>query len=88
MIDTKKVALRVHDLENATTFKEIFDVYVDALSAPKYDDEGYLNLSYEKNLAKDSLDTLATFLDNSPLNVSQWGEMDRMKHGVHKGHDH
>ena len=53
MMDNKQVAVRVHDLENATTFKEIFDVYVDALSAPKYDDEGYLNLSYEKNLAKD-----------------------------------
>ena len=52
-MDNKQVAVRVHDLENATTFKEIFDVYVDALSAPKYDDEGYLNLSYEKNLAKD-----------------------------------
>ena len=84
---TNQVALRVHELENATTFKEIFNVYVDALSAPKYDDDGYLNLSYEKNLAKDSLDTLANFLDNSPLSVSQWGEMDRMKHGVHEGHD-
>jgi hypothetical protein len=79
---TNQVALRVHELENATTFKEIFDVYIDALSAPKYDDEGYLNLSYEKNLAKDSLDTLATFLDNSPLSVEKWGEMDRAKHGV------
>ena len=81
-MDNNQVALRVHELENATTFKEIFNVYVDALSAPKYDDEGYLNLNYEKNLAKDSLDTLATFLDNSPLSVAQWGEMDRMKHGV------
>ena len=76
------IAVRNLEVKDATTFKEIFDVYVDALSAPKYDDEGYLNLSYEKNLAKDSLDTLATFLDNSPLNVSQWGEMDRKKHGV------
>jgi hypothetical protein len=32
---TNQVALRVHELENATTFKEIFDVYIDALSAPK-----------------------------------------------------
>ena len=81
-MDNKQVALRVHELENATTFKEIFNVYVDALSAPKYDDEGYLNLGYEKNLAKDSLDTLANFLDNSPLSVSHWGKMDREKHGV------
>ena len=81
-MDNNQVAVRVHDLENATTFKEIFDVYIGALSAPKYDDEGYLNLSYEKNLAKDSLDTLANFLDNSPLSVAKWGEMDRMKHGV------
>jgi len=76
------IAVKIHELENATTFKEIFDVYIDALSAPEYDDEGYLNLGYEKNLAKDSLDTLATFLDNSPLSVVQWGEMDRAKHGV------
>lgn len=86
-MDNKQVALRVHELENATTFKEIFDVYIDALSAPKYDDEGYLNLSYEKNLAKDSLDTLANFLDNSPLSVAKWGEMDRTKHGVYEGND-
>jgi len=76
------IAVRNLELQDATTFKEIFDVYIDALSAPKYDDEGYLNLSYEKNLAKDSLDTLATFLDNSPLSVAKWGEMDREKHGV------
>ena len=81
------IAVRNLELQDATTFKEIFDVYVDALSAPKYDDEGYLNLSYEKNLAKDSLDTLATFLDNSPLSVAKWGEMDRKKHGVYEGHD-
>ena len=40
-MDNKQVAIRVHELENATTFKEIFDVYIDALSAPEYDDEGY-----------------------------------------------
>ena len=78
------IALKIHEFENATTFKEIFDVYIEALEAPKYNDDGYLNLNYEKSLAKDSLDTLANFLDNvSPLNVSKWGEMDRMKHGVY-----
>ena len=82
MNKNQEIAVSVLGLENATTFKEIFDVYVEALSAPKYDDEGYLNLNYEKSLAKDSLDTLAKFLDNSPLSVSQWGEMDRIKHGV------
>ena len=81
------IAVKIHELENATTFKEIFNVYVEALSAPKYNDEGYLNLNYEKSLAKDSLDTLAKFLDNSPLSVNQWGEMDRMKHGVYDGED-
>jgi|TARA_R110000824_G_scaffold396628_1_gene598340 hypothetical protein len=81
------IAVKIHGLENATTFKEIFDVYVEALSAPKYNDEGYLNLNYEKSLAKDSLDTLAKFLDNSPLSVNQWGEMDRMKHEVYDGND-
>ena len=81
------IAVKIHELENATTFKEIFDVYVEALSAPKYNDEGYLNLNYEKSLAKDSLDTLAIFLDNSPLSVSKWGEMDRKKHGVYDGDD-
>ncbi len=84
------IAVKIHELENATTFKEIFDVYVDALSAPKYDDEGYLNLGYEKNLAKDSLDTLANFLDSSPfarINVEKWGQLDREKHGVYEGHD-
>jgi len=86
-MDNNQVAVRVHNLDNATTFKEIFDVYIDALSAPKYDDEGYLNLSYEKNLAKDSLDTLANFLDNSPLSVAKWGEMDRAKHGIYEGND-
>ena len=81
------IAVKIHELENATTFKEIFDVYVEALSAPKYNDEGYLNLNYEKSLAKDSLDTLAEFLDNSPLSVEKWGEMDRMKHGVYNEDD-
>ena len=73
------IAVRNHELQDATTFKEIFDVYMDALEEPS-------NLyRYEKEVARDSLRNLAEFLDTSPfarINVEKWGELNRKKHGV------
>ena len=65
---------RIAGLENATTFDEIFDAYIIAI------EEAGTSVTYEKELAKDSLYNLAEFLDNSPFNVSQWGEINRRKH--------
>ena len=43
------IAVRNHELQDATTFKEIFDVYIDAL-------EEKSNLyRYEKEVARDSV---------------------------------
>ena len=73
------IAVKNHELQDATTFKEIFDVYIDAL-------EEKSNLyRYEKEVARDSLCNLAEFLDNSPfvrINVEKWGELNRKKHGL------
>ena len=70
------IAVRNLEVKDATTFKEIFDVYMDALEEPS-------NLyRYEKEVARDSLSNLAEFLDNSPLSVEQWGALNRKKHGV------
>ena len=68
------IAVRNHELQNATTFKEIFDVYMDALEGTG------TNHNYEKMVARDSLSNLAEFLDNSPLGVEQWGALNRKKH--------
>ena len=73
------IAVTLSELENATTFKEIFDVYMDALEGTG------TNHNYEKMVARDSLSNLAEFLDNSPfarINVEKWGELNRKKHGV------
>ena len=70
------IAVKNHELQDATTFKEIFDVYIDAL-------EEKSNLyRYEKEVARDSLCNLAKFLDDSPLSVEEWGKLNRKKHGV------
>ena len=70
------IAVTLSELENATTFKEIFNVYMDAL-----EDRG-TNHNYEKVVARDSLCNLAKFLDDSPLSVEEWGKLNREKHGV------
>ena len=68
------IAVRNLEVQDATTFKEIFDVYIDALEEPS-------NLyRYEKEVARDSLCNLAEFLDNSPLGVEEWGKLNRKKH--------
>ena len=73
------IAVTLSELENATTFKEIFDVYIDAL---EYQSDLY---RYEKEVARDSLRNLAKLLDynemHSPtLSVEQWGKLNRKKH--------
>ena len=70
------IAVTLSELENATTFKEIFDVYMDALEGTG------TNHNYEKVVARDSLCNLAEFLDDSPLSVEEWGKLNREKHGV------
>ena len=73
------IAVTLSELENATTFKEIFDVYMDALEGTG------TNHNYEKVVARDSLSNLAEFLDTSPfarINVEKWGELNRKKHGA------
>ena len=68
------IAVTLSELENATTFKEIFDVYMNVLEGTG------TNHNYEKVVARDSLCNLAEFLDDSPLGVEQWGELNRKKH--------
>ena len=68
------IAVTLSELENATTFKEIFDVYMDALEGTG------TNHNYEKVVARDSLCNLAEFLDDSPLSVEEWGKLNRKKH--------
>ena len=70
------IAVRNLELQDATTFKEIFDVYMDAL-----EERSHL-YRYEKAVARDSLSNLAEFLDDRPLSVEQWGALNREKHGV------
>ena len=73
------IAVTLSELENATTFKEIFDVYMDVLEGTG------TNHNYEKVVARDSLGNLAEFLDRlgySPLSVEEWGKLNREKHGV------
>ena len=70
------IAVTLSELENATTFKEIFDVYMDALEGTG------TNHNYEKVVARDSLCNLAEFLDDSPLSVEEWGKLNRKKHEV------
>ena len=62
----------IEQLENAKTFKEIFDLYVQELE--KTEEK---KMTYNKFIVKISLDNLANFLDNSPLSVSTWGKLDR-----------
>lgn len=76
------IAVRVHELQDATTFKEIFDVYIKALTNKSQDGDGYYLYEYEREVAKDSLDNLATLLDNSPMTVEAWGRINRIKHGA------
>ena len=75
------IVVTLSELENATTFKEIFDVYMDALEGTG------TNHNYEKVVARDSLSNLAEFLDHiyscdphSRLSVEQWGALNRKKH--------
>ena len=73
------IAVKILELEEATTFKEIFDVYIEALEVPHH------IYNYEKACARDALRNLAEFLDTSPfvrINVKKWGELNREKHGA------
>tara|TARA_B110001454_G_C12701774_1_gene426863 strand:- start:877 stop:1131 length:255 start_codon:yes stop_codon:yes gene_type:complete len=77
------IAVKLSELENATTFQEIFGVYIEVLANRSQDGDGYYLYGHEKELAKDSLYNLADFLDKvTPFGVEQWGEINRMKHGV------
>jgi hypothetical protein len=63
----------IKQLEGAKTFKEIFHLYIGELTNA---DTG---MSFEKYIAKKSFMNLAEFLDNSPLSVSQWAQIDKEK---------
>ena len=63
----------IKKLENAKTFQEIFHLYIGELGGAD------TTMSFEKDIAKKSFMNLAEFLDNSPLSVSQWGQIDRDK---------
>lgn len=63
----------IKKLENANTFQEIFQLYIKELGGAD------TTMSFEKHIAKKSFMNLAEFLDNSPLSVSQWGQIDRDK---------
>lgn len=63
----------IKQLENAKTFKEIFDLYIGELG------DADTTISFEKYIAKKSFMNLAEFLDNSPLSVSTWAQIDKDK---------
>tara|TARA_R110002167_G_scaffold99930_2_gene261351 strand:+ start:221 stop:439 length:219 start_codon:yes stop_codon:yes gene_type:complete len=66
----------IKKLEGAKTFKEIFHLYIGELT------DADTGMSFEKYIAKKSFMNLAEFLDNSPLSVSQWGQIDKDKERV------
>ena len=66
----------IKKLEDAKTFKEIFHLYIGELT------DADTGMSFEKYIAKKSFMNLAEFLDNSPLSVSQWGQIDKDKERV------
>ena len=63
----------IKQLENSSTFQEIFKLYIKELGGAD------TTMSFEKYIAKKSFMNLAEFLDNSPLSVSTWGKLDREK---------
>ncbi len=63
----------IKKLENANSFQEIFQLYIQELGGAD------TTMSFEKYIAKKSFMNLAEFLDNSPLSVSQWAQIDRDK---------
>ena len=66
----------IKKLENANSFQEIFQLYIQELGGAD------TTISFEKHIAKKSFMNLAEFLDNSPLSVSQWGQIDREKEKI------
>jgi hypothetical protein len=66
----------IKQLENAKTFQEIFKLYIKELGG------GDTTISFEKHIAKKSFMNLAEFLDNSPLGVSQWAQIDKDKERI------
>lgn len=66
----------IKELENATTFQEIFKLYIKELGGAD------TTMSFEKYIAKKSFMNLAEFLDNSPLSVSTWAQIDKDKEKV------
>ena len=65
--------IMIKKLENATTFKEIFHLYIGELGSAD------TTMSFEKYIAKKSFMNLAEFLDNSPLSVTTWAKIDKDK---------
>lgn len=63
----------IKKLENANTFQEIFQLYIKELGGAD------TTMSFEKYIAKKSFMNLAEFLDNSPLGVGQWAQIDKDK---------
>ena len=78
------IAVKNHELQDATNFKQIFNVYIEAL------EEKSDLYRYEKEVARDSLRNLAEMLDaqwftgrarRRPIGVEDWGKRNREKHG-------
>jgi len=63
----------IKQLEKSKTFKEIFHLYIGELT------DTNAGMSFEKYIAKKSFMNLAEFLDNSPLSVSQWAQIEKDK---------
>ena len=85
------IALKNLELTDASNFKQIMDVYIEALADKSTDADGYELYLYEKEVAKDSLCNLAEMLDRQwhtgrarrlPISVWDWGKRNREKHGV------
>jgi hypothetical protein len=63
----------IKQLEKSKTFKEIFHLYIRELT------NGEATTSFEQYIAKQSFMNLAEFLDNSPLSVTTWAQIDKDK---------
>ena len=85
MSNKESIAVKLLELEDATNFKQIIEVYIEIL------EERSALYNYEKAVARDSLRNLAQMLDGQwftgrarrrPISVKDWGQVNRDKHGA------